>query len=225
VTVAQGVATDEVAGGGLTLTGGVLVASAPIAIPASASLTNTALQFEGDPNTGLAWLSADTIAIVAGGTSRLSMGAFNQLQGTWLINGVLGMDAGTSLSNCPIQKNGDANTGLSSPGGADTISIVAGGVEAVRVSATAISMTTIVANFGTTSFGSSTNTFQGGANLTLATSTGTKIGTATNQLLGFWNAAPVVQQTVTGSRAGNAALASLLTALATAGLVVDSSTA
>jgi hypothetical protein len=130
--VAQGVATDEVAGGGLTLTAGVLVASAPIAFPASASLTNCAAQFEGDPNTGLAWLSADTIAVVAGGTSRLSMGTFNQFLGLWLFNGNCGLDSGTSLSNCPLQKNGDANTGLSSPGGADTMSGVAGGTEVFR---------------------------------------------------------------------------------------------
>lgn len=62
-------------------------------------------------------------------------------------------------------------------------------------------------------------------NLILGSTTGTKIGTATTQKLGFWNATPVVKQTVTGSRGGNAALASLLTALATAGLVVDSSSA
>lgn len=43
--------------------------------------------------------------------------------------------------------------------------------------------------------------------------------------LGFHGAPPVTRQTVTGSRGGNAALASLLTALATLGLIVDSTTA
>lgn len=42
--------------------------------------------------------------------------------------------------------------------------------------------------------------------------------------LGFHGATPVAQQTVTGSRGGNAALASLLTKLANLGLVVDSTT-
>lgn len=42
--------------------------------------------------------------------------------------------------------------------------------------------------------------------------------------IGFQGAAPITQPTVTGSRGGNAALASLLTALADYGLVVDSST-
>lgn len=48
-------------------------------------------------------------------------------------------------------------------------------------------------------------------------------GTA-NQI-GFYGAAPAAKQTVSGSRGGNAALASLLTALATYGLVTDGSTA
>jgi hypothetical protein len=43
--------------------------------------------------------------------------------------------------------------------------------------------------------------------------------------LGFYNTAPAAKQTVTGSRGGNAALASLLTALATTGMLTDSSTA
>lgn len=41
--------------------------------------------------------------------------------------------------------------------------------------------------------------------------------------LGFYGSAAVAKQTVTGSRGANAALASLLTALATLGLIVDSS--
>lgn len=46
---------------------------------------------------------------------------------------------------------------------------------------------------------------------------------ATVALVGFLGTAPVAKQTVTGSRGGNAALASLLTALATFGLITDSS--
>lgn len=43
--------------------------------------------------------------------------------------------------------------------------------------------------------------------------------------LGFHGATSVTQQTVTGSRGGNAALASLLTKLATLGLIVDGTSA
>ena len=42
--------------------------------------------------------------------------------------------------------------------------------------------------------------------------------------IGFYNTAPAAKPTVTGSRGGNAALASLLTALAGLGLITDSST-
>ena len=41
--------------------------------------------------------------------------------------------------------------------------------------------------------------------------------------VGFNNTSPVAKQTVTGSRGGNAALASLLTALSNYGLITDSS--
>ena len=41
--------------------------------------------------------------------------------------------------------------------------------------------------------------------------------------VGFFGTAPTTKPTVTGSRGGNAALASLLTALAGLGLLVDSS--
>ncbi|OPZ74491.1 MAG: hypothetical protein BWY79_02097 [Actinobacteria bacterium ADurb.Bin444] len=44
-------------------------------------------------------------------------------------------------------------------------------------------------------------------------------------LVGFYNTTPAAKPTVTGSRGGNAALASLLTALATLGLVTDNTSA
>ena len=43
--------------------------------------------------------------------------------------------------------------------------------------------------------------------------------------IGFFNTAPAAKPTVTGSRGGNAALASLLTGLAGLGLLTDSSSA
>jgi hypothetical protein len=52
---------------------------------------------------------------------------------------------------------------------------------------------------------------------------GLRVGTG--PALGFNGTFPITKPTVTGSRAGNAALASLLTALANYGLIVDSSTA
>lgn len=56
----------------------------------------------------------------------------------------------------------------------------------------------------------------------------TVIGGGSTQInstdIGFFNKTPTTRQTVTGSRGGNAALASLLTGLANLGLITDSST-
>ncbi|HRK60470.1 MAG TPA: hypothetical protein PLI74_12560 [Candidatus Kapabacteria bacterium] len=49
-----------------------------------------------------------------------------------------------------------------------------------------------------------------------------KAGSAPTERIGFFGASPQGRQTVTGSRGGNAALASLLTALANIGLITNS---
>lgn len=54
---------------------------------------------------------------------------------------------------------------------------------------------------------------------------GVRFGSTTAQKQAFWGATPTTRPTVTGSRGGNAALASLLTQLATVGLITDSTTA
>lgn len=56
------------------------------------------------------------------------------------------------------------------------------------------------------------------------TTTGSKIGNTNSQKLGFWGATPVTRPTVTGSKGGNAALTSLCSQLAAAGLITDSTT-
>jgi parallel beta-helix repeat protein len=67
-----------------------------------------------------------------------------------------------------------------------------------------------------------------GANVTMALhgkgTSGAQIA-ATGQPIGFIGTTPVAKQTVSGSRGGNAALESLLTALSNYGLVTDSTTA
>jgi len=63
-----------------------------------------------------------------------------------------------------------------------------------------------------------------GVNFVLGTTTGTKFGTSNLQKMGFFNATPIVQPTVTGAKGGNVALTNLLTALANLGLLVDSTT-
>lgn len=60
-------------------------------------------------------------------------------------------------------------------------------------------------------------------NLSGKGTSGVQVGAA-SQAVGFYGTTPGAKQTVTGSRGANAALASLLTALATLGLITDSST-
>jgi hypothetical protein len=67
--------------------------------------------------------------------------------------------------------------------------------------------------------------FADAVNITFGTTTGTKLGTGTSQKLAFYNSTPVIKPTVSGAKGSNAALGSLMTALAALGLVVDSTTA
>jgi hypothetical protein len=61
-----------------------------------------------------------------------------------------------------------------------------------------------------------------GRNIDIGTGTGTKIG-GIGSVMAFYGNTPIARPTVTGSRGGNAALASLLTQLAALGLITDSS--
>ena len=54
---------------------------------------------------------------------------------------------------------------------------------------------------------------------------GSTLGQDDADKISFHGATPVVRQTVTGSRGGNAALASLLTALDAIGAIIDNTTA
>jgi hypothetical protein len=77
-------------------------------------------------------------------------------------------------------------------------------------------------------FGSArdTNLYRSAANI-LKTDDAFHVGADFRHLganLGFYNAAAVAQQTITGSRGGNAAVASIATALANLGLVIDATT-
>ena len=65
------------------------------------------------------------------------------------------------------------------------------------------------------------------ANIAVGTTTGTKIGTATSQKLGFWNATPVVQQSAisdptSDTASNNAAIDSILAVMRTLGLIATS---
>ena len=68
-------------------------------------------------------------------------------------------------------------------------------------------------------------TLADGVNIVIGSLTGSQIGTTTSQGLSFWGASPSIQPTVSGSRADpEEALASLISALATIGLINDTTT-
>lgn len=66
--------------------------------------------------------------------------------------------------------------------------------------------------------------FDEGINLIISDGNGSQIGQSDSSI-GLWGATPISQPTVTGSRGGNAALASLLTQLASWGAIINSTSA
>lgn len=91
----------------------------------------------------------------------------------------------------------------------------AGASDEVPISVSSVTNKITVANLVAAALGLTGNkTVAEGANLVLGTATGTKIGTATNQRLGFFNATPVVQPALT---------ADLLDSLQALGLIASGS--
>jgi hypothetical protein len=68
------------------------------------------------------------------------------------------------------------------------------------------------------------NAFASGTSIQLMGNSQPVVHVTQNRKLGFYNTTPVSKPTVSGSRGGNAALASLCTALANLGLITDSTT-
>ena len=66
--------------------------------------------------------------------------------------------------------------------------------------------------------------FIDGRNIQTGRISGSQVATDTDQKVAFHGSTPVAQETVTGSRGANAALADLLTKLANKGIIVDSTT-
>jgi hypothetical protein len=91
----------------------------------------------------------------------------------------------------------------------------------LRVKDRVISPTIITESLGSgsgaTNFGSATNSYSNGANISFGTSTGTKIGKAVNEKMGFYGATPAVKQAVDAG----ANVATLIAVLSGMGLLGD----
>lgn len=101
-----------------------------------------------------------------------------------------------------------------------------GGIQLNSTGAIQLNSTGSVALNGQSTNGSVTLQAHGTGGVTIIASGGAGGVTVANNIdsLGFYSTSPVTQQTVSGSRGGNVALANLLTALANLGLIVDSTT-
>jgi len=165
----------------------------------TASLPALAFVASGEQDTGIYRIPSNALGISCGGTLTLTIAATVITPAVKVYN-VSGSAADPSYGfagdgTCGMYRVGSGVVGLSGNG-------------AVRLS-----------------IGNGVLTVADGTNFTFGTGTGTKFGDSTSAKLGWWNATPVVKGSVTGSRGGNAALASLLTLLASYGLLTDSSTA
>ena len=130
-------------------------------------------------------------------------------------NGVIEFPNDGSIQNC-LQVQSQSTLGVSSAG-------------ALNLEGTPINLTS---TGDITAQADNLITFTGDGGITLVASSGTALilqsggvdrFKADNTGIGFFAATPVTKPTVTGSRGGNAALASVLTALANLGLITNSS--
>jgi hypothetical protein len=143
-------------------------------------------------------------------------------------NGHEGMYLSASNGSIDIETTGSDDSILlhSSYGGVSSaISVQSGG--GVSIAAGTGSLSTEIGLFidGTTGMEIFGTIYLGTAHLSAWSTPGkVHVGTTTSDEVGFFSATPITRPTVTGSRGGNAALASLLTALANLGLIVNSST-
>jgi len=177
---------------------------------ADGSASAPILSFLNDPNTGIYRPAADQIGVATGGASRLQIST----------------TSATVYLPLTIQASSGQQEILRLNGGGT------GSTNAAYMS--------FYDNAGTTRYGYIGDTSTGNSDITLRAEQGAlNLGDSGNAgaivissghtkiagNIGFNNTTPIAEPTVTGSRGGNAALASLLTALANYGLITNSTTA
>ena len=140
--------------------------------------------------------------------------------------GPIDISSTSSTHGIVIQSNGGGTGGIViDDAGTDGITITETGVLGNSAGINVTDTTTGGVNILGSGAGGVTITGSVGNGLNLSGGGGgIFIGTSSFDDVGFFGQTPANRPTVTGSRGGNAALASLLTALATLGLIVDSST-
>jgi len=206
-----------------------LTIAGPVVHPIGAAATPS-LTFTGDINTGIYSPGADQLAISTSGTGRLfvsasgdvAIGTTNTGYGTLGVyqatNGLLSVVNSTSYGQ--LQQNGSdlyINWNLNGAAGGNLIfRSGSSSTERARIDSSGR------LGLGTSSPSSLLHLADAG-NITVGTTTGTKIGTATTQKLGFYNKTPVVQPTAIADATNGAStqdrLNDLLAAMRTLGLI------
>jgi hypothetical protein len=132
---------------------------------------------------------------------RLPAGSTTQIQ--YNLAGVLAGSANLTFagSTLTVGVAGTAAGALALKGSTSGTATLQTAAAAGTVTVTLPTVTDTLAVLGANSF-TATQTLADAANLVVGSSTGTKVGTATTQKLGFWNATPVVQPSTTGTTTG-----------------------
>jgi hypothetical protein len=160
--------------------------------------------------------------LTQGASANPAYAALNLAGGSSIVTGVL------PAGNLPTSFSGDLTLAPSS----FARNLISGTAGAIALGITAASGQTADLIYTQTSVGAGLFRVDANGQVVLAdainiaagTSTGTKIGTGTTQKLGFWNATPVVKQTLAGVKSGGTALTNLISLLATLGILVDTTT-
>lgn len=175
----------------------------PFGSAATSAATSAGIQFDTDNEGGWLDVTANNkdasgrgifLADASGGFTRIT-------NGSQRLDLSRGGNTALLLGNQASLEGNPSATMLTTGSAANVNVNTVAGLGNVSISAKAVGGEIIVQDLGTTSLISIIST-----------------------RLGFYNQTPATRQTITGSRAGNAAVASLLTALALIGLIIDGTT-
>jgi hypothetical protein len=245
ITVVNGLTlTGAITATSLTTTGNVSVGGT-LAVTGNTTLTGALTAGAGTFSSTLGVTGATTLTTVstsgaatlnsAAVTNNATVGGTLGVTGNTTVGGTFGVTGYTTLAGG--QANGDwAIFGnLSAFGTGKAYRFRTNGAS-LDLEATGVDL--IVSNWSGTNFDGTQRSYLRFAANALASQWAGKVefvdalyGTTKHTLdgtanqIGFYGATPAAKQTVSGAKGGNAALASLLTALATYGLITDSTTA
>lgn len=191
---------------GITIVGAAAAGGVAMTVISSGTDENLTINAKGTGTvtingtaTGAITLGAATgvtgaLTVTSAGASSLAVGRQGATNPTIKIDSSAATCV-TGISVTSAAAAGGVAVAAISSGTDENLTINAKGAGTVTINGTATGQITLGANVGITD----------AKNIVLATTTGTKIGTATTQKLGFWNVTPVVQPTASADTTTGAA--------------------